>query len=389
MRNNDAINKYRESIAAAIKSGDMDKFFDALEAYGEEIQNGILEEVSAGSNQDVILAARGVRVLTEDEKKFYDKLAKAMLSDNPKAAITNLGVAMPETIIDSVMEDVATEFELLSAIDFVNTTALTKWIINAQGVQQAVWGKLGTGITEELDGSLKTVNTEMYKLTAFMAVSKDFLRLGPAWLDRYVRSILVEATGIAAEVAVVSGDGSNCPIGMVRDLSKGATNDGVTTYPKKDAIAVTELTPKAYGELLAPLAETETGRMRKIEDVILVVNPKDYMLKIMPATTILTPQGTYVNNVLPYPTKVIQSVAVDDNEAVLGLGKKYFLGLGSQKEGFIEYDDSVQFLDDNRVYSSHLYGSGKPKDNKAFQRLDISGLKPMIYTLQAVEVAEE
>lgn len=62
MRNNDAINKYRESIAAAIKSGDMDKFFDALEAYGEEIQNGILEEVSAGSNQDVILAARGVRV---------------------------------------------------------------------------------------------------------------------------------------------------------------------------------------------------------------------------------------------------------------------------------------------------------------------------------------
>jgi hypothetical protein len=194
-----------------------------------------------------------------------------------------------------------------------------------------------------------------------------------------VRAILSEANGVALETAVVDGDGNNCPIGMTRDLTKGSTTEGKTTYTRKTATKVTKLDPATYGSILAKLAKTPSGRQRNIQNVIMVVNPADYMEKVMPATTILTPQGTYVSDVLPFPTKVIQSVGMPTGHAAVGLGKRYFLGLGSSKEGLIDYSDHAQFLDDNRVYTTHLYGNGTPLDNNAFEYLDISGLEALSY----------
>ena len=89
----------------------------------------------------------------------------------------------------------------------------------------------------------------------------------------------------------------------------------------------------------------------------------------------MTPQGTYVSDVLPFPTKVIQSVGVQSGHAVVGLPRRYFIGMGSAKKGFIEYSDHTRFLEDNRVYTAHLYGNGMPLDNGAFVYLDISGME--------------
>ena len=60
------------------------------------------------------------------------------------------------------------------------------------------------------------------------------------------------------------------------------------------------------------------------------------------------------------------------------------MGVGTSKKGFIEYSDHVQFLDDNRVYTSHFYGNGRPVDNNAFVVLDISELAAWIPTVKTV-----
>jgi hypothetical protein len=111
------------------------------------------------------------------------------------------------------------------------------------------------------------------------------------------------------------------------------------------------------------------------------------MSKVMPATTILTPQGTYVSDVLPFPTKVIQSVGMPEGHAVVGLGKRYFLGLGTSKDGLIDFSDHAQFLEDNRVYTTHLYGNGMPMDNAAFEYLDISKLEALSYVSSSTATA--
>lgn len=392
MKSRDLISQARKQFSAdflmSVKDGDEQKMADAIAELSGQIQEAMLQEAMDSGMDRAALAARGVRVLTSEEQKYYEALISAMQSRaDIRQAIESLDIAMPETVIDAVLDDIQSEFPLLDAVDFRNTTAVTKWFYNRQGTQQAAWGSLGSEIAKELEGSIGEMNMVLCKLTAYMVMSRDFLKLGPVWIDRYVRAILAEASGQAMEIAVVDGDGSRSPVGMSRDLKNGTTTDGVTTYARKEAIRVTSLDPVSYGQILSGLAKTPSGRQRRIREVIMVVNPSEYLTKIMPATTILTPQGTYVSDVLPFPTKVIQSVGVEAGHAVVGLPKRYFVGMGCTKKGFIEYSDHTQFLEDNRVYTTHLYGNGMPLDNGAFSYLDISGLEAPSFRVRDTKTA--
>lgn len=390
----DSKKEFRAAYSSAMQEGSEQKMIACLESYSENVCAAMLQEAQSLSvaqrNDATVLAARGVRQLTNEETAYYKALAAAMRTDvsGVKNALTDISVTMPETIIDQVMQDVKSNFELLDAIDFVNSSYMTSWIYNKQGVQTAKWGAIGSAVTKELSGAFGKISVTTCKLTAFMAVSQDYLDLGAAWLDRYVRTILTEAAGTAMEAAIVDGagnaDNADCPVGMTRDLDKGTTDGstGLTTYPQKTATKVTSLDPATYGAILAKLSKTPTGRNRKVSDVILVCNPEDYFTKIMPATTYMTPSGGYVSNVLPFPTRVIQSEGCPKGKAVVGLGKQYIgmLGAGSKK-GVVTYDDSVQFLEDNRVYKIRLLGNGRPKDNTSFEVLDISALAALAYKI--------
>lgn len=288
---------------------------------------------------------------------------------------------MPKTVIDRVFEDLVARHPLLDAINFQNTSGLIEMYLNTDEGQLASWGKLCDEITKELSSGFKMVNMGLKKLSAFLPVCKAMLDLGPTWLDRYVRDILTEAIYNGLEEGIIAGTGKDQPIGMMKQVGDDVEVSG-GVYPDKQAIAVTSLDAVTYGSLLAKLATTPKGKNRVVQNVILVVNPTDYFTKIMPGTTIMTPSGTFVNNVLPYPTTIIQSIRVPANKAILGLGRKYFMGIGTAKSGKIEYSDQYRFLEDERVYLTKLYGHGEPLDNNAFQVLDITNLKPAILKVE-------
>lgn len=370
------------TLMSAMKSDNEEEMAKAFSTFAETIQAGIVDEAKGITNtaDSRILSARGVRQLTTGEHKFYDCMIKAMESSDIKKALIDLEVAMPETIIESVFEDIRTAHPLLDAVTFVNTMGKIKMIVNKTGVQLAAWGKLGTAITKELEGSIAEIDTGLYKLTAFLPVSKDMLALGANWIDRYVREILSEAIAQTVENSIVDGDGNNSPIGMSRSVADDVTvTAGV--YPKKTAVKITEITPATYGAVISKMAVAPNGKTRVVTEVIFIVNPVDYLLKILPATTSLLIDGTYKNDIFPFPTKVIQSTGIREGEAIVGIANRYFIGIGSPKQGNIEYSDEFQFLEDNRVYITKLYGNGMPLDDTAFQLLDISELQPMVNTV--------
>lgn len=393
MNNLDLLNQKKTEIlndlAQSIRSGDENGMKSAMDEFAAFTREQVLSEARGvlDSVDSAVLAGRGVRQLTAAENNYYQKFISAVRDASPRQAIANIDVAFPETVIDSVMEDIEQEHPLLSAVSFVNTTVLTKWIYNKQGTQLAKWGKITTAIQQELEGAIDKIDLTYCKLTAYMCVSNDLLEAGPAWVDRYVRAILVDALATALETAIVSGTGNDEPIGMDRSVADDVTVTG-GVYPQKNALALTEINPTTYGAVLAPMAKTPTGRPRPVSGVILVVNPFDYLSKIMPATTVMAPDGTYRNDVLPYPTQVIQSVGVAQGKAVIGMGQRYFMGIGTGKDGKLEYDDSVKFLDDQRAYKIRLLGNGRPMDDNAFQLLDISGLQPTYLTVRQVAAAE-
>ncbi len=393
MKNKDALMKEKEQILErmnqAIKDNDSEAFAKTFEELSINIQENILNEVNQ-QRQAIdasVLAGRGANQLTTDERIYYQKVIEAMRSSDPKQALNNLDVVMPKTVIDRVFEDLTVNHPLLDAIDFQNTSGLIEMYLNTQGTELATWSTLTAQIVTELTSGFEKVNMGLSKLSAFLPLSKAMLDLGPEWLDRYVRELLTEAIYNGLEEGIVAGTGKNQPIGMMKQVGEGVTvTDGV--YPDKDAIEVTAFDPVSYGALLAKLAQTPKGRPRTVQNVILVVSPADYFVKVFPATTIMTPTGTYTNNVLPYPTTVVQSTRIPAGKAVIGLGRRYFMGIGTAKSGKIEYSDEYHFLEDERVYLTKLYGYGQPLDNNAFLVLDISKLKPAVYKVEMQNTAD-
>ena len=391
MKHNDIRSReeLRAALQQAVRENNTEAFSDSFNEMMQRVELDIREEYTEQMNQmrqefdTNVLASRGVRQLTTEERNYYQKLGEAMRAKNPKQALENLDVVMPETVIDSVFEDLRTNHPLLSQIDFIPTNGAIELLMNTNGYQEATWGELCDEIVKELTSGFKAVNTTLLKLSAFLPVCKAMLELGPNWLDRYVRDILFEALANGLEAGIIAGDGNGKPIGMMRQVGEGVSVTG-GVYPEKSAVSIDQFTPAKFGALVGQLAVSETGVSRPVNNLVMIVNPVDYWSKVMPATTIQGPDGTYRNNVLPYPATIIQSPSVTQGKAVLGMAKRYFAAAGTAKDGRIEFSDHAKFLEDKRVYIIKTYANGMPKDNNSFVVLNIANLKPAVWQVQQV-----
>lgn len=395
MQHNDMLTRdeIRAQMQQAIQADDSEGFYKALDLMMDNIKGDVeqraaqrLDEMRQGIDTNV-LSSRGVRQLTSQEREYYQKVIACMKEKDPRQALNNLDLVLPETVVDAVFDELQTSHPLLSHIQFMNTSGAIRMMMNTNGYQEAAWGQLCDEIVRELTSGFKEVDTSLLKLSAFIPVCKAMLDLGPVWLDDFVRQVLYEALANGLEAGILTGDGNGKPIGMNRQVGDHVTVTG-NVYPVKAPVAVSDLSPTTVGNLLALLAVDPNGKARQVRDVILVVNPVDYFQRIMPATTLMSPSGTYVNDVLPYPMSVIQSPAVQQGQAIIGLGYKYFAALGTAREGRIEYSDHYHFIEDERMYLIKAYANGFPMDNNAFFVLDISAIQPAVWKVQQVDAPD-
>lgn len=388
MLNLDKLREKQKSIAKqlleAVQSGNEESVTQSLDSYNEliaEMNNGSVAELVKQMDGNV-LTARGVRQITSEERQYAEAIINASKSPNPQQALVDVPKAMPQTIIDTVMEDIRSSHPLLDAIDFQSANYNIKVIYNEDGTTPAVWGTVTAAIATELSKTIKTLDSNQNKLSAFLPVPKAFLDFQPEWLVSMIMAILSESYAAGLEKAIIKGTGKNEPIGMCKNL-KGSVLEQV--YSDKEKKTLTEITPASYNAIVAEVAKKANGEPRAVSEVIFICNPVDYLTKVLPATTVLTTSGSYNTGVFPFPTKVIQSEQLAQGEAILGIASRYLAVVGTSKDGAISYDDSVQFLEDNRVYVVKGYGDGRPKDNNAFVYLDISGLTPRSLQLQLVD----
>lgn len=377
--------KLVEQFAAALKSEDKSAFEQAFDA----LREGILEDVTEqykqaiASNDSVVLAQRGFRQLTSAETKYYQQVIDALSSTNPKQAFADFSNVpekmMPTTIFDEILKNIKESHPLLNAINVVNVGFITEWLRNKHTRQLAAWGSVGEEITKEITSAFEVIDVKQGKLSAFCLVSLDMLKLGPTWMDGYIRTVLAEAIACGLEHGIVSGTGvKGEPIGLIRDIHEGVSVNQSTGYPAKSKIAVTDFTPATYGELAAKLAKDEKGKTKTIDfrngGLALVCSTTDYLSKVMPATTVLTQSGQYVRDLFPLPTEVYTTAELEDGTAILFLPKEYDAFIGGNRG--IEYSDEAKFIEDQRAFKSVMYAFGRAFDNTSAIVLNISKLDP-------------
>lgn len=377
-----------DAVLAAIESGKDEDVSVALEGMFGCIYEKIEEDFKEyqETQDEKVLASRGYRQLTKDEKTFYNAIVKSAKSANPKQVLLDEipdGV-FPSTIVDDVYKEIKSEHPLLEKINFRFVGFITKWFLTDSTSNKAAWGDVTDEITAEIKAGLKEIDVTQNKLSAFILIPKGLIDMGLTFLDAYAREILIETIQMGLEEGVVSGNGVKCPIGMTRQIKKGTKIDDVDGYPEKEAIKVKSFSPKEYGTLLAPLAKTERGKSRKFNEVLLVCNMSDYLSKIMPATTVMQSDGTYRNNIFPFPTDVTVSEAVPEGKAIIGIAQEYNLLLGGNKEGTFGYDDSTKYLEDLRAYLLKLYAAGRAYDDTCFILVDISELEEHFVTVKNI-----
>jgi len=250
-----------------------------------------------------------------------------------------------------------------------------------------------------LDSLLKTIRTDLVsfnddykeikleenKLSCFAIISNDFLTkdVGPSFLDAYIREVLKEAMANGLEKAIIDGTGINTLIGLRRDIHNGVSFSTTTGYPVKTKEIVKSFKPLEYGKLLAKLAVKEDGKTNKaFQKVTLICNLTDYLTKIMPATTVQTAVGTFVNDQFPFATEVIVSKYVPQGECIITLLEEYYLGLGISRKDVIEESTDVKFFEDQKAFKMVQYAAGRAEDNTSSILCDISKLEPLYITVE-------
>ena len=385
--------EFADNLARAMRDNNEDDVAKAFTDFFKHIESDILSqatEFDVTQADKALFAQRGLRVLTSDEESYFKGFIEAGKSGDVEKALTDFSKVLPESEFVAIFEDMKKAHPLLNVVNFVDTAALTKFIMETSEAQKAAWGELNSAITKEIEGSVDVVTLTLNKLTAYMFMSNDMLDLGPVWVEKYVRTLLAEALSLGCEDGIINGTGvKGQPIGMIRQIGAGVDVNSETGYPEKTPIKITDFSPKTYGNLLSKMAVDEKGKARVLSSLILIVNPADNYQKVMPATTLLRQTG-YERNVFPVETKIVQSAAVASGKAILGVEKKYFFGLGAGTSGGkITADKSFKLLDDLTTFVIKMYGNGRAKDNNIFQYLDISGLKELKYPVQTEALPAE
>lgn len=331
-------------------------FDDMFTALQEDLTEQITNEARNEVHDSQILAARGQNVLTSKERKFFNDVAASGGFDE--------NTILPVTTQERVFEDLIEKHPLLEAIGLQDLGAVTRFIYS-DPTKAYAWGKLFGGIKGQVEAAFTEEEIGQLKLTAFAVIPKDMLDLGPEWVERYVRNLLVESYSVGLEYGLVNGRGPNNdePIGLTKDV------EGSGAVVDKASSGTLTFAPSRFGETVAgelhnvikALSKDEKGKARKVAGrVVMVVNPVD-AISVQFRNTIQTTTGQWVT-ALPYNIQVVESEEIEEGKALFFVKGEYLAAIagGYQLNKF----DQTLAIEDAMLYTIKQFANGKPKDNK-------------------------
>ena len=340
---------------------------EAFEEYLNVLQSEVTKSVSTQVNDEMldrsILQQRGQHALTSEEMKFFNQVVEA-------SGFTDDSI-LPIATQERVFEDLIQAHPLLDALDLQDLGAVARYIY-ADPTKAYAWGPLFGGIAGQVSAAFKEEQIGQMKLTAFAAIPNDMLELGPVWVERYVRTLLVESYSVGLEYGFINGTGANQPIGLIKDV-----NPDTQAVTDKVSSGTLTFAPSQYGETVAgelygvinDLSTNAKGDQRDVLNrVVMVVNPVN-ALGVQARNTIQTANGQWVT-ALPYNIQVVPSSEVPADKAIFFVRREYIAVLAGGYR--LKKFDQTLAMEDATLYTIKQFANGKPKDNKAALVYDLN-----------------
>ena len=330
---------------------------EMIEALANDVRSDILNQVNSNMTDNAILQARGMNVLTSEETKFFN----AVIEEGGFKDTDTL----PKTTQERIFEDLVEEHPILNQLGIQNLGAVTEFIYgDPEGA--AVWGELFAEIQGQLNATFRKESISQLKLTAFIPIANDMLKLGPAWVERYVRTMIVEAMAVGLERGYVVGTGQSMPIGLLYEKQENGAvvekdSAGTLTF-KPGRTMINELKGVVEKLSIRPVGKDQELKVRKVAGkIVMVTNPFDTFGIDANATT-LNANGVYITS-FPFSPIRTESVFVPQGKVAFFVKGEYLAAIGGAME--VKKFDQTLAMQDATLYIAKQFATGKPKDNYA------------------------
>ena len=382
-KKSEAYNKASQELTNALSSTEVspenqakavENFFNAMKA---DVTAAAIEQARNEQADNLIRANRGENVLTAEEREFFNQLTNQV-----QEGIFKEEKVLPRTTVNRVFDDLVKARPLLTEIGLTNLGAVTKFIY-ADPTLAYAWKEIFGPITAQVNAAYRENEMILHKITSFGVIPNDMLQFGPEFIERYMRTLLVESLAKGLEFGFLKGRGEAMkePTGLLKDFdpSTMAVTDKVskgtiTMAPSANGVTVaTEL----Y-KVVADLSVNEKGESVNVAGkVVMVVSPQD-AIAVQARATIQNANGVFVT-ALPYNIKVIESEEMTPGQALFFVQGRYDAGVAGNYT--LRKFEETYALEDATLYTIKNHANGRAKDNKAaaLWTLDL-GLAPVVPT---------
>lgn len=365
-----AFNEAKEQLSTVLANTEATEkeVQDAYTAYfnvlQEEVSAAVTKQAMMDQSDRNVLASRGQNVLTSEETKFFNAVVEeGGFNDNS---------ILPVTTQERVFDDLVKEHPLLAKLGLQNLGAVTR-IIKSDATKAYAWGPLFGEIKGQVNAAFREETISQLKLTSFAVVPKDMLELGPVWMERFTRTLLVESYKVGLEYGYMNGKGpaANEPIGLMKDVDSGTgavtdkVSSGTLTFaPSHKGLTVVK---ELYGVVKALSVDAKDKQRKVLNKIVMVLNPID-AIAVQARNTIQTDNGQWVTS-LPYNIEVVESEEMTVGKALFFVKGTYTAAVAGGYQ--INKFDQTLAIEDAMLYTMKQFATGKPDDNKSALLYDL------------------
>lgn len=322
-----------------------------------------------------------------------DFLERVRALGKEKRAVTGAELLIPEVVLDLVRENIQNYSKLIGRVNCRSVPGTTRQ--NVMGtIPEAIWTEM-TGKLNEVGLLFNEIETDGYKVAAFIPVANTYLEDSDIALAQEIITALGQGVGYALDKAIMYGTGTKMPLGIVTRL---AQIEKPAEYPKnarewKDLSTtnITQLDVTAGGiELFQGIvrASAEAKSEYAHGEFMWIMSHKTRMELIAQSMSINASGAIVagVNGTMPViGGDIIELNFVPDGDIVGGYGDLYSL---SERAGTsIGQSEHVRFLEDQTVFAAKARYDGTPVIAEAFVLLNIMGMAPKTTTTFAHDTA--
>lgn len=382
------------------EKADHDEEKKNLEDEIEKIEGEIAEEAKRAADAVKTPETRveGSTITMESRKKFYGMsiqerdaffaredvknfLGGVRTCIKEKRALTNVGLTIPEVMLELLKEKVAETSKLIGRVSRRPVSGTARQRIMGK-IPEAVWTEMCAKLNELAMG-FNDVEVDGYKVGGFFAVCNAILEDNDVNLATEIINALAKAIGKALDKAIIYGTGVKMPLGFVTRLAQTTAPAG---YPAT-AIPWVNLSAsnikKSAGTTGLALFKEIVGATGCLENdyfesgLCWIMNKKTHTKLIMESMdkNMNAAVVAGINNTMPVAGgDIVELPFIPDDNIAFGFMDAYLL---AERAGTsLGQSEHVRFIEDQTVFKGTARYDGVPVIPTAFGLLSLTTTAP-------------